>query len=69
MYKHAARRQSKGAKGHENNLGQNHSVGGPKAVIGKNIRCFHRKKKGHIRSQCHKFKSWIEKKKNRKISL
>ena len=45
---------------------QNSSVEGPKAAIKKNIKCFHCKKKGHIRNQCYKFKSWLEKKNNQR---
>ncbi|CAH9108675.1 unnamed protein product [Cuscuta epithymum] len=34
----------------------------PQAVIKKESKCFFCKKKGHMKKECSKFKSWLEKK-------
>ena len=52
-------------KGHDNKgHGQTHNPLGPNAIIKKGIKCFFCKKAGHIKKDCHEFKSWLEKKRN-----
>ena len=52
-----------GNKGHGKSHGQTHNPLGPNATIKKAIKCFFCRKEGHIKKDCYKYKSWLEKKK------
>ena len=44
-----------------NKTGQTSAVGGTKGVFKKEFKCFFCKKKGHKKSECSKYKVWLEK--------